>query len=73
MDLEEELYPSLIAELSPPPFTLTQWPNTGRTTRGVNISSRYVDLMSKSRRDEVEQETLQNIVEPNNGVEPEVP
>jgi len=38
--------------------------HNGRATRGLNLSNKYTELMSKNRREEVERETLQEASEP---------
>jgi hypothetical protein len=46
------------------PLSIVLAESRSRTTRGVKIGSKYKDLMSKSRREEVEKEILQDDDEP---------
>jgi len=48
---------------TPKPPVLSDKHN-GRATRGLNLSNKYTELMSKNRREEVERETLQEASEP---------
>lgn len=52
--MEQELQLSQLPERLPVPSDSPR----GCTTRGVNISSRYTELMSKSRREEVEKQVI---------------
>lgn len=51
---------------------LTNNQNHGRTTRKLNISIKYMELMSKNRREEVEREVLQETYEQVSVMETEI-
>ena len=59
--MEQKLQPP---QLTPEPSTILSNKYNGRTTRGLNISTKYTGLMSKNRREEVEREILQQASEP---------
>ena len=54
--------------LEPIPFQVVSDTHTSRPTRGLNLSTKYINLLSKNRREEVERETIQKF----ESIKPEV-
>lgn len=63
LDMEEQLQSPQFTPV-PSEMIISADRQNGRTTRGVNISTKYKGLMSKNRREEVERETLQEANKP---------
>ena len=55
LQMEEQLQTPQVPELS----TMLLDKNSGRTMRGVKISTKYTDILPRNRREEVEREALQ--------------
>ena len=58
--MEQQLQPPQ----APEPSAVLSNKYNGRTTRGLNISTKYMKLMSKNRREEVEREMQQEASKP---------
>lgn len=58
--MEQQLQPPQ----APEPSTVLSDKHNGHTTRGLNISTKYMELMSKNRREEVEREMQQEASKP---------
>ena len=53
--MEQQLQPSQ----TPEPSTVLADKHIDRTTRGLNLSIKYTELLSRNRREEVERESIQ--------------